>query len=318
MPKGRWIKRPEGTTNPQKCRGLTNPRICTGMRGKVCEGVIDPKEGTTDPKVCERMICEGMLFETTLGRLMFNDILPQGMPYYNEPLKAGGLQMVISNCFEYCGRRATIDLLDRMMRIGFEESTKSGLSFATDDLITPNAKAAIIKSAEKDVAKAQREYMNGAMTDNERYNKVLDAWTRAREEITKQMMVELENDTRAIGYVNPIFLMANSGARGGVEQIRQLAGMRGLMSKPNGNIIEAPIMYSRCALATSFSADLIIAALAFGVIRSSVANDKPLLVLSSNPMRIMRSSKSIVARRPLYSKQSLMTVCKPPLLNGSL
>jgi len=190
----------------------------------------------TDPSVRE-----GVLFETTPGRLMFNDILPHGMPYYNEPLRSGGLQTVISDCYEYIGRRATIDLLDRMMRIGFEESTKSGLSFATDDLITPNSKSDIIKTAEKEVAKAQREYMNGAITGDERYNKVLDSWTRAREEITKQMMTELENDVREVGYVNPIYLMANSGARGGVEQIRQLAGMRGLMAKPSGKIIETPI-----------------------------------------------------------------------------
>jgi DNA-directed RNA polymerase subunit beta' len=183
----------------------------------------------------------GVLFETTPGRLLFNDILSSGMPYYNEPLKSGGLQMVISDCFERRGRRDTIDLLDRMMRIGFEESTKSGLSFATDDLITPKAKTDIIKVAEKEVAKVQREYMNGAITGDERYNKVIDSWTRAREDITKQMMAELEIDTRTKGYVNPIFLMANSGARGGVEQIRQLAGMRGLMAKPNGKIIETPI-----------------------------------------------------------------------------
>ncbi|MCL2346911.1 MAG: DNA-directed RNA polymerase subunit beta', partial [Planctomycetaceae bacterium] len=139
-------------------------------------------------------IREGMLFETTAGRLMFNDILPAGMPYYNEPLRSGGLQTVISDCYEYSGRRATIDLLDRMMRIGFEESTKSGLSFATDDLITPASKVDIIKLAEKEVTRAQREYMNGAITGDERYNKVLDAWTRAREEITKQMMAELGSD----------------------------------------------------------------------------------------------------------------------------
>jgi len=188
-----------------------------------------------------RVIREGELFETTPGRLKFNDILPAGMPYYNEPLKSGGLQTVISDCFEYCGRRATIDLLDRMMRIGFEESTKSGLSFATDDLITPKSKMAIIKKAEDEVSDAQYQYMNGMITGDERYNKVLDSWTRAREEITKNMMKELENDTRWRGYVNPIFLMANSGARGGMEQIRQLAGMRGLMAKPNGKIIETPI-----------------------------------------------------------------------------
>jgi DNA-directed RNA polymerase subunit beta' len=187
------------------------------------------------------LVREGELFETTPGRLIFNDILPQGMPYYNYPLKSGGLQSVISDCFAYCGRRATIDLLDRMMRVGFEESTKSGLSFATDDLITPKTKPVILKKAEKEVADAKYQYDYGMITGDERYNKVLDSWTRAREEITKKMMEELENDTRQRGYVNPIFLMANSGARGGVEQIRQLAGMRGLMAKPSGKIIETPI-----------------------------------------------------------------------------
>ncbi|MGL6195539.1 MAG: DNA-directed RNA polymerase subunit beta' [Thermoguttaceae bacterium] len=189
-----------------------------------------------DPKVRD-----GVLFETTPGRIIFNDILPPGMPYYNEPLKSGGLATVISDCHEHVGRRATIDLLDNLMRLGFEESTKSGLSFATDDLITPETKTKTIEAAEKKVAKVQRLYMDGVITVDERYNQILDAWTHAREEITAQMMKELENDVRQRGYVNPIFLMAHSGARGGVEQIRQLAGMRGLMAKPSGKIIETPI-----------------------------------------------------------------------------
>ncbi|MGL6225716.1 MAG: DNA-directed RNA polymerase subunit beta' [Thermoguttaceae bacterium] len=183
----------------------------------------------------------GMLFETTPGRILFNNILPNGMPYYNEPLKSGGLQTVISDCHEYVGRQATIELLDNLMRLGFQESTRSGLSFATDDLITPALKTKIIEASEKKVARVQRLYMDGVITADERYNQVLDAWTHAREEITAQMMKELENDTRTTGYVNPIFLMAHSGARGGVEQIRQLAGMRGLMAKPSGKIIETPI-----------------------------------------------------------------------------
>ena len=183
----------------------------------------------------------GDVFDTTPGRVIFNDILPDGMPYYNDPLKSGGLATVISDCHEHIGRRATIDLLDNLMRLGFQESTKSGLSFATDDLITPAAKEKIIKDAEKKVARVQGLYRDGIITDDERYNQVLDAWTHAREDITAQMMKELESDTRTSGYVNPIFLMANSGARGGVEQIRQLSGMRGLMAKPSGKIIETPI-----------------------------------------------------------------------------
>jgi DNA-directed RNA polymerase subunit beta' len=133
-----------------------------------------------------------------------------------------------------------------MNRVGFGWSTKSGLSFATDDLITPANKSRIIGEAEKEVMKILKRYQKGVITDGERYNSVLDAWTHAREQITKEMMAELEQDTdardtRPKGYVNPIFLMAHSGARGGVEQIRQLAGMRGLMAKPSGKIIETPI-----------------------------------------------------------------------------
>jgi DNA-directed RNA polymerase subunit beta' len=183
----------------------------------------------------------GGLVETTVGRVLFNDALPEGMPFYNIPMKSSELAKVISDCYAILGRRATIDLLDTMNRTGFRESTRSGLSFATDDLITPPSKSRIIGDAEKTVLKFQKLYQRGVITEVERYNQVLDAWTHARERITTEMMAELENDHRKPGYVNPIYLMAHSGARGGVEQIRQLAGMRGLMAKPSGKIIETPI-----------------------------------------------------------------------------
>src|SRR5690606_2576708 len=124
---------------------------------------------------------------------------------------------------------------------GFRWSTRSGLSFATDDLITPPSKTKIIAAAEKTVLKFLGQYRRGIITDMERYNQVLDTWTHAREQITEEMMSQLKNDRRKPGYVSPIYLMAHSGARGGVEQIRQLAGMRGLMAKPSGKIIETPI-----------------------------------------------------------------------------
>jgi DNA-directed RNA polymerase subunit beta' len=181
------------------------------------------------------------LVSTTVGRVLFNTMLPEGMPFYNMPLRSSDLAMVISDCYEALGRRSTIDLLDSMNQLGFRQATLSGLSFATDDLITPTSKARIIQNAEKDVLKSLKLYQRGIITEGERYNKVLDAWTHAREQITSEMMVQLENDRRAPGYVNPIYLMAHSGARGGVEQIRQLAGMRGLMAKPSGKIIETPI-----------------------------------------------------------------------------
>ena len=183
----------------------------------------------------------GALIDTTVGRVLFNMVLPDGMPFYNIPMRSSELAKVISDCYAILGRRATIDLLDDMNQMGFRQSTRSGLSFATDDLITPPSKARIISDAEKSVLKIHKLYQRGIITEGERYNQVLDAWTHARERITTEMMTELENDHRKPGYVNPIYLMAHSGARGGVEQIRQLAGMRGLMAKPSGKIIETPI-----------------------------------------------------------------------------
>src|SRR5437879_4502123 len=182
------------------------------------------------------------LVNTTVGRVLFNDILDSKMAYYDLPLSGKHLSRIIADCYQLLGRRQTIELLDRMKDLGFRESTRSGLSFATDDLRTPFSKEQIIREIEKEVDKVQKQYQRGIITEGERYNKVIDLWTHARDEITKQMMHDLANDIReGKPYLNPIFLMAHSGARGGVEQIRQLAGMRGLMAKPSGQIIETPI-----------------------------------------------------------------------------
>ncbi|MFO1092023.1 MAG: DNA-directed RNA polymerase subunit beta' [Planctomycetaceae bacterium] len=184
----------------------------------------------------------GRLVETTVGRVLFNDILPASMAYYNQTMKSKDLANVISDCYLELGRRATIRLLDAMKRIGFQESTRSGLSFATSDLVTAPNKEKVILDSEGQVLKQQKLYDRGIITGQERYNKVIDIWTHAREQITESMKHELEHDLREHGaYVNPIYLMADSGARGGIEQIRQLAGMRGLMAKPSGEIIETPI-----------------------------------------------------------------------------
>jgi DNA-directed RNA polymerase subunit beta' len=184
----------------------------------------------------------GGVLETTVGRVLFNDILHPKLPFYNQTNGQKQLAGIIADCYRLLGRRETIELLDRMKETGFREATLSGLSFATDDLKTPGVKVKIIADAEKKVAQHFRNYQRGIITDMERYNQVLDAWTHARDEITQAMMKELENDTRdGKPYLNPIFLMAHSGARGGVDQIRQLGGMRGLMAKPSGQIIEEPI-----------------------------------------------------------------------------
>jgi DNA-directed RNA polymerase subunit beta' len=183
-----------------------------------------------------------LLVNTTVGRVLFNDILKPEMAFYDLSLSGKSLSRIIADCYQLLGRRETIDLLDRMKEVGFRESTRSGLSFATDDLKTPANKEQVIKETEKEVEKIQKQYQRGIITEGERYNKIIDLWTHARDEITKQMMFDLEHDVReGRAYLNPIFLMAHSGARGGVEQIRQLAGMRGLMAKPSGQIIETPI-----------------------------------------------------------------------------
>ncbi len=210
-----------------------------GIHAKVKVRIPAEKRVKTSSKAPET---PGGIIETTIGRVIFNDELPESMCFYNMTMRSGELSSVISDCYQLDGRLETIDLLDRMKELGFRESTRSGLSFATDDLKTPETKTKIIGDAEKTVLRINKLYQRGIITEGERYNQVLDAWTHAREQITTEMMHELEHDERDNEeYLNPIFLMAHSGARGGVEQIRQLAGMRGLMARPSGKIIETPI-----------------------------------------------------------------------------
>ena len=210
-----------------------------GIHAKVKVRIPVEKRVKTSAKAPES---PGGIIETTIGRVIFNDELPESMCFYNMTMRSGELSSVISDCYQLDGRLETIDLLDRMKELGFRESTRSGLSFATDDLKTPVTKTKIIGDAEKTVLRINKLYQRGIITEGERYNQVLDAWTHAREQITTEMMHELEHDERDNEeYLNPIFLMAHSGARGGVEQIRQLAGMRGLMARPSGKIIETPI-----------------------------------------------------------------------------
>ena len=191
---------------------------------------------------------------TTVGRLIFNDILPPGMPYYNYPLSQKGLVRVVADCHELLGRAETIDLLDDIKDIGFKHSTLAGLSFGVTDMRVPQAKQKIIDVAQKSVDQIQKSFEQGTLTRLERYNQVIDVWIHARELVTQAMMIELRDDFRdesggyrspgdagAKPYLNPIYLMTQSGARGSVDQIRQLAGMRALMAKPSGEIIETPI-----------------------------------------------------------------------------
>ncbi len=192
---------------------------------------------------------------TTVGRCMLNDILPLGIPYYNYALSSKGCARVIADCYRILGRPATIKLLDDMKELGFKNSTLAGLSFAITDLRIPQKKAEFIDASQKKADRVEKNLHIGAITERERYNQLLDIWAHCREQVTQEMMQELEHDTRELGtgkllppkdptgrpYLNPIFLMADSGARGNVDNFRQLAGMRGLMSRPSGEIMETPI-----------------------------------------------------------------------------
>ncbi len=191
---------------------------------------------------------------TTAGRCIFNDVLPREMPFYNFALSQKGSARVIADCHARLGRAATIELLDRIKELGFKHSTLAGLSFALSDLRVPETKQKILEAAQKQVDKVEKNFSNGVITPMERHNQLIDIWVHAREKVTKDMMDSLKADWRHVDgreakigdssakpYLNPIFLMSDSGARGSVDQIRQLAGMRALMAKPSGEIIEAPI-----------------------------------------------------------------------------
>ena len=192
--------------------------------------------------------CQTKIVETTVGRCIFDDILPRTsdkrkMPFYNVTMAQKKLSQVISNCFEVVGSAQTVDLLDRIKDLGFKYATLSGLSFGITDLKIPAKKEDIINETEKKVKNIQKNYNNGVLTEGERYNQVIDAWTHARVAVTNEMMRGLKEDVNEDGtpYLNPIYLMSGSGARGSVDQIQQLAGMRALMAKPSGEIIETPI-----------------------------------------------------------------------------
>jgi DNA-directed RNA polymerase subunit beta' len=180
--------------------------------------------------------------DTTVGRVIFNDIFDRGSPYYNYTMTKKELNKLIGEYFKYMGREKTIKMLDDLKELGFKSATLAGLSFATSDLRIPPRKAEIIKQTEAKVAEIQQRFAAGVITEGERYNTVVDLWTHARELVGDEMMAELKVDVRdGKPYLNPIYMMTTSGARGSLEQIRQLAGMRGLMAKPSGRIIENPI-----------------------------------------------------------------------------
>ncbi len=185
---------------------------------------------------------------TTVGRVIFNDILHPQMAFYDLPLGSKYLGRVIADCYQLLGGRETVELLDRIKTLGFRETTRSGLSLATSDLITPEGKATVLLESDKQVQRWNRYEERGLIGPTERYNKVIDTWIDARDQVSKRLILGLQNERRPdpvsgkmVPYLNPLWLMAQSGASCGVEQIRKLAGMHGLVASPSGIIQELPI-----------------------------------------------------------------------------
>ncbi len=180
------------------------------------------------------------LIDTTVGTVILNDHLPDDMPYINGLLKKKGLSSLVNFAYLRYGLEPTVRMLDQVKDLGFWAATRAGISIGIEDLVIPGNKQELVKRAEKEVIEVQKQYLDGAITNGERYNKVVEIWSNITERISDEMFSVLETEDRE-GKVNPVYIMADSGARGSKQQIRQLSGMRGLMAKPSGEIIETPI-----------------------------------------------------------------------------
>ena len=167
--------------------------------------------------------------------------LPEEIPFINGLLKKKGLQELVNYCFINYGNAKTVEMLDGLKDLGFLYATKAGVSIGVDDMVIPARKQEIVENARKSVLEVERQRLDGAITHGERHNKIIDIWHRATENVSDEMFSEMKRVEAESGEFNPIFMMADSGARGSKEQVRQLAGMRGLMSKPSGEVIETPI-----------------------------------------------------------------------------
>jgi DNA-directed RNA polymerase subunit beta' len=181
------------------------------------------------------------VINTTVGRVIFNDSIPVGLPFINGTLKKKGLTSIVSYCHIRLGHEMTVKMLDDLKTLGFLYATKAGISIGIDDLVTPDAKKPLVEKADRDVIDVEQQYLDGVITNGERYNKVVAIWSEVTDKVAKEMFIAMDKREKDLDELNPILVMSDSGARGSAQQIRQLAGMRGLMAKPSGEIIETPI-----------------------------------------------------------------------------
>jgi len=219
---------------------------CVDLHAKIKVRVLEPVSSESDEITYEKR-----LFDTTVGRVLLREIVPPQMSFdvINRNMTKKAISNLINSCYRQLGLKATVIFADKLMYTGFSYATKAGVSFGVEDMVIPDLKSDILSVAENEVREIENQYTSGLVTNGERYNKVVDIWSRTNDQVAKAMMDGLGseavqdkdgNDVRQMSY-NSVFMMADSGARGSAAQIRQLAGMRGLMAKPDGSIIEMPI-----------------------------------------------------------------------------
>ncbi len=235
---------------------MTRDKINARGEGKAFssldEVIMAYEQGIVELQAKIKVMLDGELVDTTAGRVLLYDIIPDEVPFslVNKVMKKKDLGRLIDMAYRLAGAKKTCIMADRLKNLGYYHATLAGISISINDMHIPANKRKILKKAQEEVAEVQRQYAEGLITDGERYNKVIDIWTRATDEVAKEMMKDISTEffETADGKkvegpsFNPIFVMADSGARGSKDQIRQLAGMRGLMAKPSGEIIETPIM----------------------------------------------------------------------------
>ena len=217
----------------------------TPIRLRYTGEVIDLTTAYDDQDVThtEPVVLNRQFISTTVGRAILNDRLraaAEKMPYINGLLKKKGVGQLVNYCYLRFGLETTVRMLDEIKSLGFLAATRSGLSIGIDDMVIPASKKGVVGEAEKAVISVQQQYLDGAITNGERYNKVIEIWSGITEKVADEMFSNMQRRDKE-GEINPIYVMADSGARGSKQQIRQLSGMRGLMAKPSGEIIETPI-----------------------------------------------------------------------------
>ena len=231
----------EGPPRRQKLFGSKSEAIFAHMDGAV---TTHDRILLANPDLGNKTVfgsADKKVIETTVGRVIFSEVWPTELGFPNKVVGKSGLGDLIWNCYKNCGHQKTIIALDRLKELGFREATKAGISIGIDDMIIPKEKGQEIENAQKQISEVEKQYRRGIITPGERYNKIIDIWTHCTDQISNVMLTTLKYNQGKREY-NPVWLMVDSGARGNKAQVRQLAGVRGLMAKPSGDIIEKPIL----------------------------------------------------------------------------